>query len=277
MVARTSSKIDKSARYAIQEKLSDGSARYTEVMIAIDAGLTLSAGLINDRTVGNKAGRNTDVDIGTEDVISQGGLYVPPTVARVHNIVSSSASDASAGVGARTISINGLDANYADISETVTLNGVTPVATVNSYIFINRMLCTTVGTSATNVGNITATAVTDATISAQISAGEGQAQLGVYQVPLGKTMYFFGFNASARINGGGAGTAVLQLMTRTFGGAWTKRQTIMINLTGNSFIERMYKNPLVLTEKTMVKLQVTSDTNNMDVACAFDYMNITAN
>lgn len=51
----------------------------------------------------------------------------------------------------------------------------------------------------------------------------------------------------------------------------------MINLTGNSFVERMYKNPLVLTEKTMVKIQVTSDTNNMDVACAFDYINITAN
>jgi len=277
MVDRTSSKIDKDSRYAIQEKAVDGSDRYTEVVIAIDAGLTLAAGLITDRTIGNKAGRNTDIDIGTEDVISQGGLYTPPTVARVHNIVSSSASDTSAGVGARTITINGLDSNYSDISEIVTLNGTTLVATVNSYIFINRMTCTTVGTSATNVGNITATAVTDATISAQISAGEGQAQLGVYQVPLGKTMYLSNFNASARVSGGGAGTAILQLMTRTFGGAWTKRQTIMINLTGNSFVERFYKNPLVLAEKTMVKVQVTSDTNNMDVACAFDYINITAN
>lgn len=277
MVDRTSSKIDKDSRYAIQEKAVDGSDRYTEVVIAIDVGLTLAAGLITDRTIGNKAGRNTDIDIGTEDVISQGGLYTPPTVARVHNIVSSSASDTSAGVGARTITINGLDSNYSDISEIVTLNGTTLVATVNSYIFINRMTCTTVGTSATNVGNITATAVTDATISAQISAGEGQAQLGVYQVPLGKTMYLSNFNASARVSGGGAGTAVLQLMTRTFGGAWTKRQTIMINLTGNSFVERAYRNPLVLTEKTMVKIQVTSDTNNMDVACAFDYINITAN
>ena len=277
MVDRTSSKIDKDSRYAIQEKAVDGSDRYTEVVIAIDAGLTLAAGLITDRTIGNKAGRNTDIDIGTEDVISQGGLYTPPTVARVHNIVSSSASDTSAGVGARTITINGLDSNYSDISEIVTLNGTTLVATVNSYIFINRMTCTTVGTSATNVGNITATAVTDATISAQISAGEGQAQLGVYQVPRGKTMYLSNFNASARVSGGGAGTAILQLMTRTFGGAWTKRQTIMINLTGNSFVERFYKNPLVLAEKTMVKVQVTSDTNNMDVACAFDYINITAN
>ena len=277
MVDRTSSKIDKDSRYAIQEKAVDGSDRYTEVVIAIDAGLTLAAGLITDRTIGNKAGRNTDIDIGTEDVISQGGLYTPPTVARVHNIVSSSASDTSAGVGARTITINGLDSNYSDISEIVTLNGTTLVATVNSYIFINRMTCTTVGTSATNVGNITATAVTDATISAQISSGEGQAQLGVYQVPRGKTMYLSNFNASARVSGGGAGTAILQLMTRTFGGAWTKRQTIMINLTGNSFVERFYKNPLVLAEKTMVKVQVTSDTNNMDVACAFDYINITAN
>jgi hypothetical protein len=277
MVDRTSSKIDRDFRYAIQEKAADGSDRYTEVVIAIDAGLTQAAGLIDGRTTGNKTGRNANIDIGTEDVISQGGLYTPPTVARVHNIVSSSASDTSAGVGARTITINGLDSNYSDISEIVTLNGTTLVATVNSYIFINRMTCTTVGTSETNVGNITATAVTDATISAQIIASGGQSQLGVYQVPLGKTMYLSNFNASARVSGGGAGTAVLHLMTRTFGGVWIKRQTIMINLTGNSFVERMYKNPLVLTEKTMVKIQVTSDTNNMDVTCAFDYINITAN
>ena len=237
-------------------------------------GFAIARGAVTNFTSGNKAGRNTDVDIGTEDIISQGGIYVPPTVARIHNIVSSSVQDGVAGTGALTITINGLDAAYAEVNETITMNGTTIVPTVYSYIFINRMSVATAGSTATNVGTITSTAQTDATVSAQITAGDGQAALGVYQVPLGKTTYLFDFNASVRLASGAAGTAILQLMTRTFGGAWTKRQTIMVNATGGSFVERAYKSPLVLAAKTMVKIQVTSDTNNMDVACAFDYINI---
>jgi hypothetical protein len=46
-------------------------------------------------------------------------------------VSSSSASDTSAGTGARTVLITGLNANYAVISESVTMNGQTAVTTTN--------------------------------------------------------------------------------------------------------------------------------------------------
>ena len=69
-------------------------------------------------------------------------IWLAPTAARVHSIVSSSAQDASGGTGALSIIIYGLqDWNSAESSETVTLTGTTPVNTVNSYVIIHRMKC----------------------------------------------------------------------------------------------------------------------------------------
>lgn len=78
----------------------------------------------------NKFGYNPDVDIGTEYIWANGGLWVPPTQARVHNIVSTDANDNGTGTtGALTLRIFGLDTNYNEINEDITLNGQTIVAT----------------------------------------------------------------------------------------------------------------------------------------------------
>lgn len=63
-------------------------------------------------------GNNPDVDSGTvpEDIWAGGGAYPWMTGATALEIVSSSANDAAAGTGARTVTINGLDINYAEVA-----------------------------------------------------------------------------------------------------------------------------------------------------------------
>ena len=78
----------------------------------------------------NKFGRNTDVDsAAAEDVWDGGGIWVAPTAARVHNLVSADAADDAAGTGAQTVLVTGLDGTWTETSETVTMDGITPVAT----------------------------------------------------------------------------------------------------------------------------------------------------
>ena len=59
-------------------------------------------------------GLNNDVDIASvpQDIIAQGGTYVFPTSAIPMEVVSSSTSDTSAGIGVRTVRIFGLDISY---------------------------------------------------------------------------------------------------------------------------------------------------------------------
>ena len=164
-----------------------------------------------------KFGFNSDVDTTSdpEDVWDAGGVYVPPTAARVHNLVSDDANDTSAGSGLQTVRVYGLDAALALQEETVALNGVTPVATSGSYLRMFRMQILTAGAGEVNAGTITATAVTDATVSAQINVGLGQTGMAVYSVPTGKTAYMTRAWASQHMVGGGSGAAQLTLYERT--------------------------------------------------------------
>ena len=72
--------------------------------------------------------------------------YVFPGSAITMNLKSDTAGDTA------TITIVGLDANYAVITETLTLNGTTNVPTVNQYFRINQMYVAT--GSATNPSGV---------------------------------------------------------------------------------------------------------------------------
>ena len=96
-------------------------------------------------TTWNKWGYNPDIDNTTETVWSVGGLFTPLSSAGTLEVVSSSANDdgAPAGTGAQSIIIYGVDANYEEQIEVVTLNGTTAVTTTNSWLGVNRALSTT--------------------------------------------------------------------------------------------------------------------------------------
>ena len=227
-------------------------------------------GRYSDLSSVEKFGRNPDVDVGSEDLWAGGGTWVGPTQARIHDIVSGSAADAAAGTGARTIRVFGLDANYALQQEDVTFNGTTNVPTVNSYTMIYRMTVLTAGSGGTNAGAITATAQTDATVTAQIIIGAGQTQLGVYQIPAGYTGYILRYGGST--DGGGTTKVDIGLFCKPFGGAFNLKHNFTLRATGTSAYAIDLRFGVPVTEKTIVKLRATADANNNDVSGSFSIL-----
>lgn len=220
----------------------------------------------------HKFGRNPVVTGDTtEDVWDGGGLWVPPTEARVHNLVSSSANDAAAGTGARTIKIYGLDANYDRQEETITLNGVTPVATTNSYTRIFRMVCQTWGSGQANAGNITATAVTDATVTAQVSTGNNQTLMAIYTVPNGYSLilytYWFFVNATAGIGAVKDSYANCKILASdaTNPGRVVKQFISAASAAGPAVVD--FHVPQIYTEKTDIIAQADAVIEDADVSC----------
>jgi len=124
-----------------------------------------------------------------EGLTSSGGAYVYPGSASQLTIVSTSASDGTS----LSVQVNGLDANYNMIYETIALNGTANVITVKSYFRINSIVCT----NGLNVGTITAKI--GATVYAQINPGIGQTQMGLFTVPANMTFCLIEVVAYANI------------------------------------------------------------------------------
>lgn len=116
--------------------------------------------------------------------------YTFPGSAVVMTLASSSASDT-----AVKIVINGLDASYNAISETITLNGTTGVTTTNSYLRINSLITT----SGNAVGTVTAK--NGGTTYAQINIGFGRSLMSIYTVPNGYDFYLQRVAGNSSLNG----------------------------------------------------------------------------
>ena len=97
-------------------------------------------------------------------------------------------TDTAAGTGARTMMVVGLDTNFNPISEIITMNGVTPVQTVNSYLRVNGLNLATAVAVTYNAGDITLRLTGAGATQAIARAGYGFAKQCVYTVPAGFTL-----------------------------------------------------------------------------------------
>lgn len=86
-----------------------------------------------------------------------GTVYTIPTTAETLDLTSSSNSDTTAGTGARTITLYGIDENRRYQTETVTMNGTTGVTTSRSWLGVNVAEVATAGSTRKAVGNISIT------------------------------------------------------------------------------------------------------------------------
>ena len=124
-----------------------------------------------------------------EGLTISGGAYTYPSSAGVVVLLSGSGAT-DAGL---IIQVQGLDANYGLLSESVTLNASGTATTTNSFFRINSLFIT----NGTNAGAITAKIAT--VLYAQINAGVGQSQASIYTVPSGYSFYLDYIQANASI------------------------------------------------------------------------------
>ena len=217
-------------------------------------------------------GINGDVGTSVETVWAQGGTYTYPATATVMKISSSSASDTSAGTGARTISIAGLDANYNEISETVILNGQTEVNTVNSYLRISRMFVATAGSGATAVGTIyagtgTVTAGVPANIFGMIAINANQTQMAFWTVPAGYTLYLMGVFYTSGNATANAWTN-FQLIQRPLGGVFRQQSSTRTAGSGDFVLD--FHTPISFAEKTDIEIRAVASAGASNVSAEFE-------
>lgn len=236
----------------------------------------MSRGLIIGSSVQSKFGNNDDIDIGTpEDVWNGGGNYTGQPVSGVEtvNCFSSSAADTSAGTGARTIRISGLDgATSLDQSEDLILNGTTAVTSVNTYSRLPRAIVLTAGSGATNAGTITCRhTTTTANVFLVMPIGSAQTAVQAFTIPLGKTGYIKRVRLTMSRSNGSAGSGIITIRVRELGGVYraVRRET----KTTNSPIQFDLIGSIVLPALTDVKVRVDSvSDNNTQISAAIDYI-----
>lgn len=245
--------------------------------------IELSAGRLEGYGTVNKFGRSSNVDSAVATDIWDGAnatddidIWVAPTQARVHNIASSSASDDGdpVGVGARTLRLYGLtNWDTAEVSEDITLNGTTDVATSNSYVIIHRLVVLTKGATSANVGKITATAVTDNTVTAQITAGEGQTQMAIYGLPSTQAAYMTAFYASV-VKAGASPKVSIALLVNPEPDSellnFLLKDMFGLDSTGTSYVYHRRYPYFEIVGPAIIKLQGNSTGDNTDVWAGFD-------
>lgn len=238
---------------------------YDHTDLAISRGHTLGY-----RTL-YKFGYNPDVNGDEETVWEQGGNYPWLDSAVTMFVSSTSVNDTSGGSGANTILIQGLDENYVEIEETVTLNGQTQVTTQLSYLRIYRAFVTLAGSSGTSggiiyVGSSGATGgVPNGTVYANLSIGN-QTQIAAYTVPAGHTLYLDEINITAALSLANKRVNA-SFHTRDFGS--NVFRTRFINVLQSSQLKQLFKYPQEFAEKTDVEVRVSTNTSNNPIAASF--------
>jgi len=237
-------------------------------------GLEVALGNVSGYAKVNKFGKALDCDSGIPTDVWDGAdgttstdVWVAPTQARTHLIASTSGNDAGAGSGMQTMQVYGLaDWDSAETSEVVSVGDTTA-----AYVIIHRIKGLTFGATGSNEGIITATATTDATITAAIQIGDGQTLMVIYGVPSTQTLHMTKVT-SGILRSVTTVTADLTLLVKenadlATAGFIGKEEYIMAS---GSPVTQYYSPPKSFTGPCIVKLQVTTGSNNSQVTGAFD-------
>jgi len=238
---------------------------YDHTDLAISRGHTLGY-----RTL-YKFGYNPDVDTTEETVWGNAGDYIWLDNAVTMFVSSTSANDSGTGIGARTILIQGLDEDYNEIEETITLNGQTQVATQLSYLRVYRSFVTLAGSNEGTsgviyIGSSGATGgVPNSSVYASISVGN-QTQIAAYTVPAGHTLYIDEINFTAAVSQAQK-LVHCKFNSRDYESNVFRTRFVQV-IQSNQLIQS-FKYPQEFTEKTDLECRVSTDTTNTAIGASF--------
>jgi hypothetical protein len=232
--------------------------------------LQVSRGQIQGHRNVTVFGFNPDVDQTQVSVWPLQSLITFPAAALQMTVSSSSANDTSAGTGARTVVVQGLDANYNEVTETVTLNGQTAVTMTASLLRVNYAYVVTAGSGNSAAGNIyigtgTVTAGVPATVYDIIKVDYNVTTTGSYTIPVGYTGY-----VSQGLFSAGQPSGSTQVEGRLLvRGTNNIRMTEAITTLNNGVANYVFEYPLAVPEKTTIEATAIGSANNNAVSSMF--------
>jgi hypothetical protein len=186
------------------------------------------------------------------------GAYTYPASAVTMKLASS--VNTGQDLSGTTILIQGLDANYNPISETLALTGTTAVDTVKSYLRINGMSVS----SGIPTGTITLKNAAGSATYAQINPSIGRSQMSIYTVPAGHTFYLSRIDAYTSANGSSADWVQYRNVQTSPSGVITLTQ--QAPFVNNYNAQRVMPRPF--PEKTDIQLQAKTSANTYAVSIA---------
>lgn len=239
----------------------------------VASNLPISAGDVTGYAAIHKFGRNPNVGNAPETIWMHGGKYVYLDVGAASTLYAYSADseDSASGTGARTITILGLDNNFNEIEETVTVGGA---ATTLEFLRVYRAFVASAGSLDTNKGNVListasgggGTVLADiGTIGTGTTFGLGQTQLALYTIPAGKRGYLTTWNVGcAPMNN----KATVLLKSRELDGDAPFRTKDIVDIVGGYHTQN-YSIPLCFPAKTDIEVVAAGDTSTI-ISSSFD-------
>jgi hypothetical protein len=251
---------------------------------SLNFNLEVAKGDVTGHYAVNKFGLTSNADSGVITDIWDAAaqpVWLAPTEARVHNIVSTSDEDSDTGGaiaqgdGARTLRLWGLKTwDLAETSEDVIMDGTDGVDTANSYVIIHRMKVLTAGPTAPNVGTITAVAAADATVTAQIAPIKGQTLMAIYGVPSTQSFYMMNFSASVALASpasASAGVIIRSTMdVENDTTAFIFKHTGAVFEDGSTTFNRPFDPPKKFEGPCIIKIAFTAGANDTNGDASFD-------
>jgi hypothetical protein len=225
--------------------------------------LQVSRGQIQGHRNVTVFGFNPDVDTTQVTVWPLPSLITFPVAALQMTVSSTNANDTSAGTGARTVVVEGLDANYNEVTETVTLNGQTPVTMTASLLRVNYAYVAAAGSGNSAAGDIyigtgTVTLGVPATTYDIIKFDYNTTITGSYTVPAGYSAYVSQGLFSAG-QAGGSNQVQGRLLTR---GTSNIRRTAAVTSINNGVSDYAFEYPLAVPEKTTIEATAIGSSSN---------------
>jgi hypothetical protein len=231
----------------------------------------MPAKLKYDAVTKRKFGSNEAVSTSEVDINSFGDHTIL-TANTSLEIISGDAQDNATGTGARSVTIEGLDAAGNEISDTVVPTGLSAKAITTQFAYPLRAYVTDVGSNEANVGLLTIRVASAGATQITIPAGEGQSQLCAIQVPAGKQAILQAIDYSIAQASGSAVVCKIRLKKRPAPGKSWRTFTSLYG-TGHDEIE-FFGDEYVFPAGTDIKATAIkqSGTGNAEVELAIHYI-----
>ena len=225
--------------------------------------LQISRGQIPGHYRLHKFGFNPLINNSEETIWDVGGIYAYPSSAAKMTATSASGSDDEDV----QVTIQGLDADYNELSETVTLDGTGVGETSGFFLRVFRAF---VAGSQEPAGTINITNAS--TTYARITLGENQTLMTVWTVPAGYTAYLLQKDTTCLTEANNK-FGTLRLISKAPGGVFRTHDKFAVH---NDHAEIEYSTPIRFAEKTDIEVRAVGSSSNsaLHVSAALDIVYI---